>query len=417
MSGRDSEVPVETHETRGHETGGHGWWRRLGRQRQSGSVHPNGSVRPNRSVDVLDAQTITILQRYHQDTRLDRRRLVSRLADVAAAGGGPGWAPSGEELSWAVRTAWRDEARCIGRSRWASAVVRDRRDLTDPEAIAEDLVEHLREATNGGRIRSVVTVLNPSVSVLNDQLVGYAGYEQGEGAVLGDPRHVDLTKHALAAGWPGERPGDTEPRARTRWDVLPLLVRGAHGDTAVYELPADAVREVPLHHPDHPWFAGLDLRWYGVPALLSHRLVVTDSVSYPVAISGWYLSSEIACRDLADADRYDALPEIAARMDLDTSSRRSLWEGVAENVLHQAVLASFDAAGVRIADPPAESDLYLRFVAAEQRRGRSVRAEWPWIVPPWHAARLSVYHAYQDSPDPALLPAYRPDAGRHCGYR
>jgi nitric-oxide synthase len=330
-----------------------------------------------------DQQTTTVLERYHSDT---------------------------DELVWAARVAWRNEARCIGRARWASAVVRDRRDLVDPQAIAVDLVEHLRQATNGGRIRSVVTVLHPEVLIRNDQIIGYAGYRGPDGSILGDPRNVDLTLEAFAVGWPGGRPRTqgAERRGRSRWDVLPLLLQGPGGERVAHELPAGAVLQVHLRHPEHRWFGDLDLRWYAVPALTTHRLVLTDQVSYPVAISGWYLSSEVACRDLADADRYDALPEIAERLGLDTSSRRTLWEGVAENVLHQAVLASFDAAGVRISDPPAESDLYMRFVAAEQRRGRPVHADWSWIVPPWHGARLAVYHGYQDPPDASLLPAYRP---------
>jgi nitric oxide synthase oxygenase domain/subunit len=44
-------------------------------------------------------------------------------------------------------------------------------------------------------------------------------------------------------------------------------------------------------------------------------------VSFPAApFSGWYVGSEIGARDLADADRYNALPEIAKRLGLDIHS-------------------------------------------------------------------------------------------------
>ena len=49
-------------------------------------------------------------------------------------------------------------------------------------------------------------------------------------------------------------------------------------------------------------------------------------VCYPAApFNGWYMGTEIGARNLADHDRYNQLPEIAARMGLDTARDRSLW--------------------------------------------------------------------------------------------
>jgi len=42
---------------------------------------------------------------------------------------------------------------------------------------------------------------------------------------------------------------------------LPLLIEDIPGEADLFGLPADAVLEVPLTHPDHRWFAGLGLRW------------------------------------------------------------------------------------------------------------------------------------------------------------
>ena len=82
--------------------------------------------------------------------------------------------------------------------------------------------------------------------------------------------------------------------------------------------------EVPLAHPDLPWFAELGLRWHAVPAISNMRLSI-GGVDYPLApFSGWYMGTEIGARNFADADRYNQIPVIAQRMGLDTRrSRRS----------------------------------------------------------------------------------------------
>ena len=79
--------------------------------------------------------------------------------------------------------------------------------------------------------------------------------------------------------------------------------------------------EVPLTHPDLDWFAELGLRWHAVPAISNMRLEI-GGVRYPAApFNGWYMGTEIGARNLADADRYDLLPVVAARMGLDTAQR------------------------------------------------------------------------------------------------
>ena len=62
------------------------------------------------------------------------------------------------ELEHACRVAWRGSARCIGRLPWQTLIVRDCRDHETPEEIFQACVDHLRLATNGGRIRPVMTV-------------------------------------------------------------------------------------------------------------------------------------------------------------------------------------------------------------------------------------------------------------------
>ncbi|MEP7025297.1 MAG: nitric oxide synthase oxygenase, partial [Actinomycetota bacterium] len=65
------------------------------------------------------------------------------------------------ELAFGARVAWRNSARCIGRLYWRSLLVRDRREVTSAPDIAAESIAHLREATNGGRVRPVITVFAP----------------------------------------------------------------------------------------------------------------------------------------------------------------------------------------------------------------------------------------------------------------
>ena len=57
--------------------------------------------------------------------------------------------------------AWRNSSGSIGRLYWRSLRVRDRREVTAAPDIAAESVAHLREATNGGRIRPLITIFAP----------------------------------------------------------------------------------------------------------------------------------------------------------------------------------------------------------------------------------------------------------------
>ena len=65
------------------------------------------------------------------------------------------------ELAFAARVAWRNSSRCIGRLYWRTLRVRDRRQVSDADQIAAECVTHLRQATNAGRIRPMITVTQP----------------------------------------------------------------------------------------------------------------------------------------------------------------------------------------------------------------------------------------------------------------
>ncbi|MFI9272672.1 nitric oxide synthase oxygenase [Kitasatospora sp. NPDC052896] len=309
-----------------------------------------------------------------------------------------------EELAYGARVAWRNSARCIGRLYWRSLVVRDRREAGSADEMADECFEHLRIATNGGRIRPVITVFapdrpgRPATRIVNQQLVRYAGYRRPDGGWTGDPAGGQLASRARDLGWKS---------AEGRFDVLPLLIQERPGERPHwYEVPDDATLEVPLSHPDHRWFAGLGLRWYAVPAISDMTLEI-GGIHYPAApFNGWYMGTEVGSRNLADADRYDLLAELAERLDLDTSSERTLWRDRTLVELNRAVLHSFELAGVTMADHHTESERFLKHIAQEQRLGRPTPADWSWIVPPLSGGATAVFHRYYDPVDPALRPAF-----------
>lgn len=358
----------------------------------------HGSVDADAAVDFIELFHSENPEAGHLETRL-----AQVLADIRERGT---YEHTPEELTFGARVAWRNSARCIGRLYWRSLLVRDRRDVTTARGVAEECIEHLRAATNGGRVRPTITVFAPQgpghngTRIWNHQLIRYAGYRRLDGSVQGDPSQVALTAAARALGWPGG--------VGTRFDVLPLIIETADEGPQMFDVPEDAVLEVPISHPDLPWFAELGLRWHAVPAI-SHMPLEIGGVVYTAApFNGWYMGTEIGARNLADPDRYDMLPLIARRLGLDTTSPRTLWKDSALVELNVAVLSSFDQAAVTITDHHTESERFLVHVAKEEAAGRSCPADWTWIVPPMSGAVTPVFHRYYD--EDVLRPAFcQPD--------
>jgi nitric-oxide synthase len=303
-----------------------------------------------------------------------------------------------EELEFGARAAWRNNARCIGRLYWRSLQVRDLRMVSDGAGVAGQCFEHLRAANVDGKIRPMISVFapetpyRPAPRIWNEQLIRYAGYEQRDGSVLGDPRYVAFTSELMQRGW---RP----PARRGAFDVLPLVVETLDDGPRLFQLPAQAVHEVELEHPELAWFADLGLRWHSVP-VISNNLLVIGGVTYPAApFNGWYMGTEIGARNLGDSDRYDLVPTVAERMGLDTSSEGTLWRDRAFVEINRAVLHSFRENGVTITDHHTESRRFLTHVEREERAGRGCPADWSWIVPPMSGSQTPVFHRYYETED------------------
>ncbi|WP_283134875.1 nitric oxide synthase oxygenase [Rhizohabitans arisaemae] len=318
-----------------------------------------------------------------------------------------------DELVFGARVAWRNSNRCIGRLYWRSLRVRDRRDVRTADGVAAECVAHLREATGGGRIRPTITVFAPdepgrrAPRIWNEQLIRYAGYRAADGSVIGDARYADFTATARRLGWPGG-PG-------TRFDVLPLIIEAEDRRPTLHTVPGDAILEVLIHHPHHPWFAELGLRWHAVPAISGMCLEI-GGICYPAApFNGWYMGAEIGARNLADTGRYNLLPVVAERLGLDTSRERTLWRDRALVELNVAVLHSFAVADVSMTDHHTEARRFLTHLEREERAGRVCPADWSWIVPPLSGAATPVFHRYYDDlrlrPEFVYHPAERPCPG------
>jgi nitric-oxide synthase len=321
-----------------------------------------------------------------------RERLLPRLREVSRELARTGtYTHTPEELAFGARVAWRNSSRCIGRLYWRTLRVRDRRGVRRADDIFAELVGHLLEATNRGKIRPTITIFAPAMPALpfakvwNEQLIRYAGYRQADGSWTGDRQYASFTAAVHRMGWCGEGGA---------FDVLPLVIETPEEGPRLYEVPEDAVLEVPLHHPDLPWFAELGLRWHAVPTISNMRLEI-GGVHYPFSpFNGWYMGTEIGARNLADADRYDMLPAVARLLHLDMSAERTLWRDRALVELNRAVLHSYGSAGVRITDHHTESLRFLKHVEAEERQGRVVPADWTWIVPPMSGGITPVFRRY-----------------------
>ncbi|WP_033340161.1 nitric oxide synthase oxygenase [Catenuloplanes japonicus] len=364
---------------------------------------------PDAPVDAIEAEEFLRLC-YGEEKRLGpvEPRLAVVRAQIAATGT---YTQTHDEVAYGAKVAWRNASKCIGRLYWRSLVVLDRRCASSSEHIFALLLRHLRQATgaaNPGQLRPVISIFPPVTPgrpyprIWNEQLIRYAGYRRADGSVVGDPRTVEFTEAMTALGWTGRG---------TDHDVLPVAIETPEEGVRLFELSDGNVLEVPITHPDLPWFGELGLRWYAVPAIANMRLTI-GGLHYPLApFNGWYMGTEIGARSFGDPDRFDMLPEVAKRMGLDTSSEATLWRDRALIELNRAVLHSYDLAGVKISDHHTESERFLTHIRNEERAGRTVPADWSWIVPPISGSATRVFHRYYDEAD--QRPAFYLDEDAH----
>lgn len=333
------------------------------------------------------------LTAFHDASGAGRAQRDARWAEVRGQIGRNGsYVHTPEELAYGARLAWRNTGRCIGRLFWESLDVVDCRHINDPEAMRAQILRHLDVAFGDGRIRSVISIFAPATSstlpawIESTQIAQYACHQLADGTFLGDRQNVEATRIALSMGW-------TPPATPGRFDLLPYLIRDAADRRHLCSLPDGAVREVKIAHPEHDALLALGLKWYAVP-LVSNMILTIGGIDYPCApFNGFYMGTEIASRNFADARRYDLLTDVARALDLPMeTSGPGLWRDTALTELNRAVLHSFKAAGVTMIDHHTASDQFMAFHAREQAQGRRVAADWRWIVPPQATSACDVFH-------------------------
>lgn len=344
------------------------------------------------------------------ELRWPKRKRDKRWSEVVAEIRATGtYTHTFEELEHGARLAWRNAPKCIGRISWRNLVVRDKRDVTEPQAIFDECVQHLRAATNGGNIDIVLTAFAPrrpgerwGPRIWNGQLVRFAGYRRADGTVTGDRANVALTEAIVRRGWtPPAEPGD--------FDVLPLVIDVPGHDPQLFELDEADVLRVPLTHPGAPAFDALGLQWCAVPAISNFRLEIGGIDYGCVPFNGWFMGTEIA-RDLFEENRYDRARDIAAAFGLDTSTELTLWRDRAFLELNAAVIASFQKARVTLVDHHTAARQFMTHEMREKRAGRECPAQWSWIVPPAGGSTTPVWH--HDMRDFHLRPAFAYAADR-----
>ncbi|WP_433707562.1 nitric oxide synthase oxygenase [Paenibacillus illinoisensis] len=294
-----------------------------------------------------------------------------------------------EELEHGCKMAWRNSNRCIGRLFWDKLRIVDARHADTAGTAAEAVMNHIRVASNGGKVIPMITILPPTgpsgapVRIWNHQLIRYAGYETEQG-IIGDPASLELTKAAMSLGWQGAG-GD--------YDVLPLIIQAQGQAPEWYVIPHEDIVEVNIEHPERSEIAELGMRWYGVPMIADMRLEI-GGISYPAApFNGWYMETEIGARNLADTFRYNKLPAVAAALGLNTSSETTLWKDRSLVELNVAVLYSFKKAGVSIVDHHTAASQFALFEQREAKAGRELTGDWVWLIPPVSPATTHIFHS------------------------
>lgn len=367
----------------------------LGRVRR---IVAEPSHREERLVEEALAFVRTIATELSWSEETLRKRVSDIRLEIRATGT---YTHTYEELVLGAQLAWRNSAKCIGRIQWSNMVVRDRREVTHPDAMFREVLEHLESATAGGNIQIVMTVFGPrrpherwGPRFWNAQLVRYACWEQPDGTLLGDPANLALTRAILDFGW-------EPPVERTAFDLLPLVIEVPGRGPRLYPVPSRAVLEVAIKHPTIRGIGALGLRWCAVPAISAFRLTL-GGVDYTCApFNGWFMGTEIA-RNLWE--RYDVGERVAVAMGLDTSSEQTLWRDEAWLALNRAVLWSFQEARVSMVDHHTASQQFLAHDLREKRLGRECPAQWSWVVPPLGGSICPVWH--HEMRDFVLEPQY-----------
>ncbi|KAL8898175.1 MAG: hypothetical protein Q9207_006841 [Kuettlingeria erythrocarpa] len=378
----------------------------------------------NRAIAVVEKEAQGFLEELHREhffatNEAFTNRLNGVLAEIrsnACEGAirenrqqgivGGNWEQTPAELEFGIRRAWRNARKCIMRSHSDELKLCDMRNITTSAEMASELLQHMCEAFNGGNVIPTVFLFPPrrvnsrGPMIWNHQVLEFAGYEMGDGSILGDPVSVELTRAIVELGW-------TPPSPRTRWDLLPLVVM-AEGDVpAMVEVPSPLRDVVNIRHPRYgDEFQKLDLRWVSVPALTRLGFDIGGMQYTAAPFIGWFMDAEIGVRDLADTFRYNVLPDVARALGLLNGKDGDMVEDLedlpeyerlavlsrAQTELTFAVHWSYQQAKVSMSDTLTSSMKWCRYDDEfKAKNGFRLPADPYWLAPP-QGSIVPVWH-------------------------
>ena len=108
-----------------------------------------------------------------------------------------------EELLHAVKYAWRNATRCIGKIWWETLALRDCRHVKSVDEMFEMICQHLNGSTNNGKIKPTISVFpqrmpgeSDQFRIWNSNVLMYAGYldPNDTGSVIGNKSNVEFTQ-------------------------------------------------------------------------------------------------------------------------------------------------------------------------------------------------------------------------------
>lgn len=352
----------------------------------------SGIRSPNekRSKQCIFDEAVIFLKEYYSTQKINNEEYEIRINNVKNCIENTGtYDLTEDELLFGAKLAWRNASRCIGRIQWNKLILQDARNIKSTKEMFEKLCQHLVLGTNGGNLRSVITIFPQRIlgredyRIWNPQLLSFAGYLQADGNVVGDPGRVKFTRICQRLGWKG-RGG--------KFDILPWVISSPEEGPQVYEIPEELVLRVHLEHPNYPWFRELGLQWYALPAVSNMLFDVGGIIFTAAPFSGWYMGTEIGARDLCDPQRYDITKEVGCRLGIDMSNSSTLWKDRVLVEVNLAVLYSFQKNNITIVDHHTASETFIKHFESEQKQRGGCPADWVWIVPPMSGSLTSVFH-------------------------
>ncbi|XP_031428742.1 nitric oxide synthase, inducible-like [Clupea harengus] len=360
---------------------------------------------PDGASDASDLlkQAVDFINQFYESFKISRTEdHLARLEEVSSEIDTTGtYQLTSEELAFGAKQAWRNAPRCIGRIQWSNLQVFDARKCSSSKDMFHDLCEHLQFATNGGNLRSTITMFPQRTDgkhdfrVWNSQLIKYAGYQMPDGTIRGDPASLDFTEICIRLGW--------TPKYGS-FDVLPLVLQANGEDPEIFELPPELILEIPMEHPQFEWFKDMQLRWYALPAVSNMMLEIGGLEFTACPFNGWYMGTEIGVRNFCDTQRYNILEQVGRKMGLETQTLSSLWKDQALVVVNVAILHSFQKNKVTIIDHHSASESFMKHMKTEFHLRGGCPADWVWLVPPMSGSLTPVFH--QEMTNYILSPFY-----------